>query len=105
MRFHRGLDLARCPIGAFDDDVGLGEPGRDVAAFAHRRLADQVAALLDGGRVRLQRRRLVVDDERQHLVFDLDRPDGVDGLERGFGGDRRDLLALVPAVVVEETAV
>jgi hypothetical protein len=56
----------------------------------------------------LRRRRIeslvVVDNEWQNLVLDLDRLDGVERLQRALGGDHRDLLALVTAVVVEELA-
>ena len=47
---------------------------------------------------------VVVDHERQDLVLDLDRPNGVKGLQRRLRGDRRHLFALVPAVGVEEPA-
>ena len=43
----------------------------------------------------------LVGHERQHLVVDPDGVDGVPGLVRCFGGDRRHRLALVPAVRVE----
>ncbi len=97
------MDLTLRPVGALDHDVGLGETGGEVAALAHLRFPDHVAALVDGRR-RWVEGGLVVDDKRQHLVLDLDRPDGVDGLQRGLRGDGGDLLALVAAVGVEEPA-
>ncbi len=101
---HRSLDLTWRLEGAFDHNIRLGKSGRDIAALAHRRLADEVAALVYGRCRRLQRRR-VVDDERQHLVLDFDRADGVGGLQRGFRRHRRHLLTLAPAVGVEKAAV
>ena len=32
---HRRVNLTFCPIGAFHHDVGVGESGSEVAAFAH----------------------------------------------------------------------
>jgi len=103
VRLHRGVDLALGSVRALDDDLRLGEAGGEVATLADLRLAGEVAAVLDRRRLRCEGRR-VVDDEWQLLVTNLDGPDGVDRLVRRFGGDRRDLLALVAALVVEELA-
>jgi len=103
VRLHGCVDLVWCSEGVLDHHVGLGEAGFEVAALANAGLTNQIAAILNGRRCRIEGL-VVIDDERQNLVLDLDRPDGVDGLERGLCSDHRHLLALVAAVGIEESA-
>ena len=103
VRFHGRVDLTLRPVGALDHHLGLGETGGEVAALAHRRFPDDVATLVDCRRGWFEGG-LVIDHKRQHLVLDLNRPDGVYGLQRRLRGDDGDFLAFVAAAGVEELA-
>ena len=78
------MDLVLRAIRAFEDDIGGGESGCNVAALVALRLVPG----RDLG---------VVRNYRQNLVLDLDGAKGIGGLLRGFGGDRGDRFALETA--------
>ena len=109
MRFHAAMRLHLRAVFAFDDDVGFGEALLHVAARSGRGGTAHVSVLLKLGRSghaageaetdhrRTKDRRSVdlagffdVDNERQHLVFDLDQAQRCFRGLRRRGRDRRD---------------
>ena len=93
-------------VAPLDDDIGLGEPGLDIALGEADHLGD-VGGLgrlrLDAGgeNVLMQHRRVVrhrrldVHDVRQHLVLDLDQIERLFGDRRRGRRDRGNRMALV----------
>jgi hypothetical protein len=80
-------------VRLLDDGMRAGESGLDVALL-ELPAREQVAALVDEGRVRLERA-LGVGHDRKLFVLDLDE---LEGGERGvlaLGGDNRDRLAVI----------
>ncbi len=101
VRLGRVVDLEAGPVGALDDDVGLGEAFFDVAPAVLEELVDVGLAVahLRGGRVAGL---LPIDDGGERLVLDLDQGQGLLGRPLVDGRHGRDLLAGVADLAVGE---
>ena len=101
VRLGRVVDLEAGPVGALDDDVGLGEALFDVAPAVLEELVDVGLAVahLRGARVAGL---FPIDDGGERLVLDLDQGQGLLGRPLVDGGHGRDLLAGVADLAVGE---
>ena len=101
VQLERGVELALGAEAPLDDHIRRGEPGGHVTPLVGGRLPHPVAALVHLRRFGRESVALV-GDEREDLVVDPDRRQGVPGLVRGLGGDRGHRLALVAADRIEQ---
>ncbi len=113
MRLDIGLVHRRVRIAPLDDDVGVAEPGVDVALGEADHLGDvrSVRRLgIDtlGKEIVVQDRRIGlhrlfdVDDMRQHVVFDLDQLAGLLGDRRRGRRHRRDGVTVIKHLVARQ---
>ncbi len=96
------MELARRPVGLFENYIRLGEARFDVSpliGFGY----GEVSILVNCWRLRIQCF-LHVDHEGEDFVLDLDRACRIPRLVRCLRRDRGHLLASVAAVVIEKTA-
>ena len=112
--FHRHVLHRRVGVLALDDPLRFGEALFDVALAALGQIGDVRAGLRREGRldkvvareIRMHQRRAgrervhVVEDRRQHFVFDLDELDRRVGDRPRVGGHRRHRFAEVPDFVL-----